>query len=87
MRILALAILTIVTVWAPAPVRAQTYDPDYPVCLSIHGRGQNFIDCSYTSPAQCAMSASGRGAECVVNPYFARAQVAPAPRHRHRHVH
>jgi hypothetical protein len=87
MRILVLTILTIVTVWAAEPVRAQTYDPDYPVCLNIHDLGQNFIDCSYTSLSQCAMSASGRAAECVVNPYFASAQLAPAPHHRHRRVH
>jgi hypothetical protein len=28
----------------------------------------------YTSLAQCAMSASGCAAECMVNPYFASAQ-------------
>jgi hypothetical protein len=75
MRIPALAILTIATVLTAAPVRAQTYySPDYPVCLlyDIY-----YIECGYTSLAQCAQSASGRPAKCVINPNFASAQ-APA---------
>lgn len=55
-----------------APVRAQTYDPKYPVCLQVY---QGFVDyyfeCGYTSMAQCQMSASGRAASCVINPYYA----------------
>jgi hypothetical protein len=65
MRVLALAILTIVTVWAAGPVRAQTYGPNYPVCLHVYDLGANYIECAYTSLAQCAMSASGRAAECI----------------------
>jgi len=53
------------------PARAQTYDPRYPVCLQIY---QGFVDyyfeCGYTSIPQCQMSASGRAAQCVVNPYY-----------------
>jgi hypothetical protein len=37
MRIPALAVLTIATVLAAAPARAQTYNPDYPVCLQAFG--------------------------------------------------
>lgn len=59
MRVLALAILTIVTVWAAGPVRAQTYNPDYPVCLHVYDLGANYFEGAYTSLAQCAMSASG----------------------------
>lgn len=85
MRVLALAILTIVTVWAAGPVRAQTYNPNYPVCLHVYDLGANYIECAYTSLAQCAMTASGRAAECIVNPYFARARGAP-PDGRHRNA-
>jgi hypothetical protein len=82
MRIPALAILTAVTVLTAAPTLAQTYGPDYPVCLQLYGRNGGYIDCSYTSLAQCAMSASGRPAECLINPYFASAQVPREPHYR-----
>jgi hypothetical protein len=87
MRILALAILTIVMVWAAGPVRAQTYSPDYPVCLHVYGIDGDYIECAYTSLAQCAMSASGRAAQCIMNPYFGSAQEPGGPRYRrHRRV-
>jgi Protein of unknown function (DUF3551) len=55
---------------APAP--AQTYDPKYPVCLQVYtGRMDYYFECGYTSMAQCQMSASGRAASCVINPYYA----------------
>jgi hypothetical protein len=88
MRIPALAILTIVTVSAAAPAGAQTYDPAYPVCLQVYGRETNYIECAYTSLAQCAQSASGRPAMCVINPYPAVARVPAEPNYRrHRRVH
>ena len=72
MRTLAGLVLVISATSAAAPARAQTYDPNYPVCLQIY---QGFVDyyfeCAYTSLAQCQMSASGRAASCVVNPYYA----------------
>jgi Protein of unknown function (DUF3551) len=88
MRILALAILTIATVLAATPMMAQTYDPRYPVCLQIY---QGFVDyyfeCAYTSLAQCNMSASGRAAQCIVNPYYAGAKPSPGRRdRRHRRI-
>jgi len=85
MRILALAILTVATVLTAAPGRAQTYDPAYPVCLHVYTRGANYYECRYTSLPQCNASALGRGAQCVVNPYFASAQV-PGDYRRHRRV-
>jgi Protein of unknown function (DUF3551) len=86
MRIPALAILTTVTILTAAPTLAQTYSPDYPVCLHVYSENGG-IDCAYTSLAQCNASASGRGAECITNPYFASAQVPPGPRdRRHRRV-
>ena len=71
MRVLACTILTIGTLAVAAPVRAQTYDPNYPVCLQTYGIDGGYIDCSFTSLAQCAASASGRSAQCLTNPYFA----------------
>jgi hypothetical protein len=85
MRIPALAILTIAMVSTAAPARAQTYDPSYPVCLHVYSRGGSYYECRYTSLPQCNASASGRSAQCVVNPYFASAQV-PADYRRHRRV-
>jgi hypothetical protein len=57
---------------AMSPARAQTYDPKYPVCLQIYQSWKDFYyECAYTSLAQCNMSASGRSAQCIVNPYYA----------------
>ncbi len=81
MRIPASGILTIVLLSAAAPARAQRYDPAFPVCLQTYGIGGDSIGCGYTSLAQCAASASGRSAQCIVNPYFAG---APAPAGRSR---
>jgi hypothetical protein len=71
MRIPALAILTIAAVSAVSAVHAQTYDPRYPVCLQIYqGLVDYYFECGYTSIPQCQMSASGRAAQCIVNPYY-----------------
>jgi hypothetical protein len=87
MRILALTIFAIGAISVAAPARAQAYDPNYPVCLHVYGP-VSYYDCRYTSLAQCARSASGRSAGCVVNPYVANAYEEPlGPRHRqHRRV-
>ncbi len=79
MRNLALAILALATVSAAAPAAAQTYDPAYPVCMHVYGL-ITYWECRYTSLAQCAASASGRAAQCEVNPYFAGPR--PQPRQR-----
>jgi hypothetical protein len=84
MRILALAILAIGTVSVAGSARAQTYGPNYPVCMKVYGP-INYNDCRYTSLPQCAESASGRPAQCVVNPYFASAYEEPSGRHYRRH--
>jgi hypothetical protein len=78
MRVLACTILTIGTMLVAAPARAQTYDPNYPVCLQTYGIGGGYIDCSFTSLAQCAASASGRSAQCLSNPYFAQGGRKPS---------
>jgi hypothetical protein len=82
MRILAMTVLTIATVLTATAALAQTYDPKYPVCLQVYqGREDYYFECAYTSLAQCNMSASGRAAQCVVNPYYA----GPAPRSKRHH--
>ena len=80
MRIPILASLVIATVSTAAPARAQTYDPNYPVCLQTYAIGGGSIGCDYTSLAQCAQSAGGRAAQCITNPYFANAPAGPRDR-------
>jgi Protein of unknown function (DUF3551) len=84
MRIPVLAILAFMTASANAPAQAQTYDPRYPVCLQVYGRA-NYIECRYVSLPQCALAASGRSAQCVINPYFANATHEPFGRHSRRY--
>jgi hypothetical protein len=63
--------LTAATITLAAPARAQTYNPAYPVCLQIYqGMVDYYFECAYRTMAQCQMSASGRAAQCVVNPYY-----------------
>ena len=80
MRILVFAVLAIGAVSAATPAQAQTYDPDYPVCLHVYGQ-ISYFQCRYTSLAQCNESASGRSALCEINPYYA---ASPAPGSRKR---
>ena len=89
MRILALAIPLaiplIATLSAAAPAHAQTYAPGYPVCMQVWGP-INYYDCSFTSLPQCSLSASGRPAQCVINPYLASAELPGPIYRRHRHT-
>jgi hypothetical protein len=82
MRIPALVILAIGTI-SIGSAAAQTYDPAYPVCLHVYTLGANFYECRYTSLPQCNASASGRAAQCVINPYFASPE-EPVSYRRHR---
>jgi Protein of unknown function (DUF3551) len=78
---MASAILAMLLLAAPA--RAQTYDPAYPVCLQIYqSMVDYYFECRYTSMAQCAASASGRSAQCVVNPYYAKPSVKRSKRQK-----
>ena len=81
MRILVLVILAVGAVHVTAPSGAQTYDPNHPICLHIYGRDGSYIACGYTSMDQCRSSASGRAAQCIINPYYARGY------RRKHHVH
>ena len=84
MRAPVWAVLITATVFMAAPVRAQTYDPSYPVCMQTFGIFGDSIECNFTSLAQCGPSATGRAAQCIVNPYF---RVRSAPRYpQHRRV-
>jgi hypothetical protein len=71
MRTLTWIILGLGTTFTMAEAPAQTYDPRYPVCLQVWDNRGSYIECGYTSMPQCAASASGRAAQCWVNPYFA----------------
>ena len=82
MRVLACTTLAIGMMLAATSARAQTYDPSYPVCLQTYGIDGGYIDCSFTSLAQCAASASGRSAQCLTNPYFAQGVRKPPERRR-----
>lgn len=74
MRILAVTILTVGMISAAGQARAQTYNPDFPVCMHVIPLGGGSIeDCTYYTMAQCAMSASGRAAQCNPNPFYAAA--------------
>jgi hypothetical protein len=64
-------VLAMARTLAAAPAQAQTYDPNYPICLQTYGLGGNTIDCGYTSRDQCRLSASGLPAQCITNPCFA----------------
>ena len=57
---------------APAPATAQTYDPNYPVCMQVIALNINYVDCRYISMEQCQASVSGRAGYCLRNPYFGK---------------
>jgi Protein of unknown function (DUF3551) len=71
------ALIAVAAASAVQPASAQTYGAGYPVCLHVYGP-VTYYDCTYTSIAQCNASASGRAAQCVLDPYFAQASVPPA---------
>jgi hypothetical protein len=81
MRAVGASILAVGTILAAASAQAQTYDPNYPVCVQVARIGGSYITCGYTSMAQCQMSVSGLPAQCLTNPYF-----PPAPRKSHGRV-
>jgi hypothetical protein len=72
----ALLIMALATALPVGSAKAQMYDPKYPVCMHVFGEleGER-MDCLFTSFAQCAASAKGRPATCLVNPYFIRRTV------------
>jgi hypothetical protein len=80
---LTFVILALAFALSPHFVRAQTYDPSYPICMHVYGELEgDRMDCIFTSLAQCAATASGRPAMCLINPYFV--PPPPPPRRRKR---
>jgi len=73
MRIIGAVFLAASTLLGTSQAGAQTYDPAYPICLQSYGIQGNSISCRFGSMAQCQLSASGRAAQCVTNPYFGKA--------------
>ena len=71
MRKSIILIAAITAAAAASPARAQTYDPAFPICLQTFGIGGNAISCGYTTMDQCRLTAWGRAAQCIVNPYVA----------------
>lgn len=67
----SIILIAAITAAAASPARAQTYDPAFPICLQTFGIGGNAISCGYTTMDQCRLTAWGRAAQCIVNPYFA----------------
>jgi hypothetical protein len=82
LRALTWVIVAVGTILTMAEASAQTYDPRYPVCIQVWDDRGSYIACRYTSMGQCAATASGRAAQCLVNPYFAGAGRA----YRHRQM-
>jgi Protein of unknown function (DUF3551) len=71
------ALIALAAASTAQPASAQTYGAGYPVCLHVYGP-VTYYDCAYTSIAQCNASASGRAAQCVLDPYSAQASVPSA---------
>lgn len=83
MRLPIMVILVLGAVSAPQYAHAQIFDPSYPVC--IRPQADDDLDCHFTSLAQCALTASGRSAECVINPYYpAKATVFESRKQHHK---
>ncbi len=82
MRGVGFTLTVIATLAVSGLARAQTYDPNYPVCMQVYGP-VGYLDCRYASLDQCKYLAVGRSASCVENPYFAQKRPG-APRRSRR---
>jgi hypothetical protein len=71
--IAALALAGTATFLAPAPAQALI---EYPYCMKVYTRDQ-YEDCSYSTLAQCQLSASGRSAMCYRDPFYRGAPGTP----------
>jgi hypothetical protein len=85
-KFVTLASFAVGMLLASSPASAQTYDPSHPVCIHIYGeRMGDRIDCIYSSLEQCAATASGLPATCLINPYYVNARkLVPTRHHRGR---
>ncbi len=83
MRFLAAAFLAGGVAAAAAPAQAQTFPPDYPVCLHVYGP-VSYYECRFVSLQQCAATASARAAQCEINPYAVVPEPPPPPVRKRR---
>ena len=58
-------ILATGTIFTTTPAMAQTYYPNYPVCLYVYDFGLNYADCRFTSFAQCNCDGLGTGRDML----------------------
>jgi hypothetical protein len=79
MRKTMLALVALGSIYVAGSSPAAAFD--YPYCLTSQKDG---TDCSYSTYHQCVTSASGRGADCIVNPVVAFAQQYPQPPRQRR---
>jgi hypothetical protein len=80
MRATRIALLAACVVLIQAPAQAQS---SAPVCLHVYGP-VTYDECAYASIDQCKVSASGRPAACLINPYYAADK--PPPRRKQRRI-
>ena len=85
MRFVMPAIIVVAALTGANSASAQTYDPHFPVCMHVYGEqiGER-MDCVFDSLEQCAATASGLPATCLINPYYADGRQPPR-RHRKSH--
>jgi hypothetical protein len=84
MRSFSVAMLAAGVLAASSSVHAQTYAPDYPVCLHVFGPATH-IECAFASLPQCDATASGRAEQCEINPFLASAEPMSSFHHARRH--
>lgn len=77
--LIALPVATVVAMLAlavdAAPARAAI---DYPVCLRVYG-DPTYDECAYTTMSACRRAASGRAADCFVNPFYGQRGTPAVP--------
>lgn len=78
--VFGLLAISAISAIATAPAQAGY---EYPVCMRVYG-DPTYDECRYTTMAQCAATASGRAAQCFVDPFLASAAVGPQGRRRAR---
>ena len=85
MRNFSVTMLAASVLVASSLSHAQTYSPDYPVCLHVFGPATH-IECAFASLPQCDATASGRAEQCEINPFLASAEPMSSFHHARRHV-
>lgn len=70
----AVALACLFAIASPSPAKAEI---DYPYCMKVYVPGGPYTDCSFSTLAQCQMSASGRSALCYRDPFYEGAPGSP----------